>query len=278
MYKKYIRIIGILLLSGFSFFYTEKVTKIIREKDPIMIKLNKEKDNNYISAIKPIINNDEYIAGINGCEVDIKKSYNKMKTVKEYKKELLVMKEVETKENLKNKYIVSGNKIKKNVSVIFILDNNIDDKLLNYLETKKINVNFFVDLDYLENNTSIINFLSNSNNIYYYGDNNNYNDEYMIYANNLIEMNSKNKSNYCLSKETNNKILKTCSDYGMKTIKTNIISDNIFDNIKTNLSNGAILALKTNDIEKLSVSLNYILYKGYNIVTLDKLLESNNCN
>ena len=278
MYKKYIRIIGILLLSGFSFFYTEKVTKIIREKDPIMIQLNKEKNNNYISAIKPIINNDEYIAGINGCEVDIKKSYNKMKTVREYKKELLVMKEVEPKENLKNKYIVSGNKINKNISIIFILDNNTDEKLLDYLERKKIKSNFFVDLNYLENNTTVINFLSNNNNIYYYGDNKYYKDEYMIYANNLIEMNSKNKSNYCLLEKSNEETLKTCTDYNMKTIKTSIITDDIFNNIKNNLSNGSILALKTNDIQKLSVSINYILSKGYNIVTLNKLLDSNNCN
>ena len=59
--KKTIKVIAVILFSGFSFFYTEKVTKIIRKKDPIMIKLNEAKKDSYVSVVKPIINDDEYI-------------------------------------------------------------------------------------------------------------------------------------------------------------------------------------------------------------------------
>lgn len=274
--KKVISSLGIILLAGFSFFYTEKATKIIKEKDPIMIKLNEINKNSYVNVIKPIINNDEYITGINGCQVDIDKSYNKMKTVKEYKEELIVMKQVENDINLEDKYIVGANKLQKNVSIIFIINKEIDERLINFLEKNNISVNFFVDLDFLENNTTLIKFLSEKNNIYYLGNNKKYEDKYMLYAKNLIEINTNNKSNFCLLETKNQDILKLCSSYEMKTIKSNIINDNIINNIKEDLSNGSIITINSNDIDKIKVSINYILSKGYNIVTLDKLLNENN--
>ncbi|MBQ9023586.1 MAG: hypothetical protein IJ105_00015 [Bacilli bacterium] len=276
--KKNIRIIGILLFAGFSFFYTEKVTKIIKKKDPIMIKLNEVKNDSYISAIKPIIENDEYTTGINGCEIDINKSYDKMKTIKEYNEDLIVMKEVINNNNLNDKYIVGANKIQKKVSLIFIIKDEISDNLVNFLLSKKINGNFFVNLDYLEDNTQIIKLISNNNNFYFLV-NNKYDDNYILYANNLIEMNSNNSSNYCFTDKKDDKLLKLCSKNNMKTIKTDIITDNILSNIENKLSNGSIIAIESNDIEKIKISINYILSKGYDIVRLEDLLnESNNCN
>ena len=277
--KKVLSFIFVILLSGFSFFYAEKVTKIMRKKDPIMIKLNEVKKDSYISVIKPIINNDEYIAGINGCEIDIEKSYNKMKKVREYKKELVVMKETTNNENLSNKYIVGGSKERKSISIIFFLTDNINDKLISYIKNKNIKVNFFVDLKFLENNINLIKLLSENNNIYYLGDNGIYNNEYMLYANNLIEINTKNESKYCFLEKKDDKVLKLCSQYNMKTINSNIIKENILSNIQNNLYNGSIITIDSKETEKIKVSLSYILSKGYNIVTLDELLNAkNNCN
>ena len=65
----------------------------------------------------------------------------------------------------------------------------------------------------------------------------------------------------------------------MTTIKTDYIKENIYKTVKSNLMNGTIFTFDTNDIEEVKVSINYILSKGYNIVTLDKLLdETGNCN
>lgn len=279
MIRKIINFFSILIFAGFSFFYAEKASELIKEKDPIMIKLNEVKNKNYIATIKPIINNDEYYLGINGCKVDINKSYNKMKTTKEYKEELIVMKQVNVKNNLKNKYIIGANKIQKNISIIFIVDDEIKDDLVSFLKSKRVKANFFVDLDYLENNTTLIKFISENNNIYYLGNDGKYDDEHMLYANNLIDINTNNKSEFCLLENKNNDILKLCSNYNMKTIKPDIINDNLIDNIKQKLSNGSIITIKSNDIEKIKISINYILSKGYNIITLDQLLnENNNCN
>lgn len=279
MIKKIVKVTSILLLAGFSFFYTEKVTKIAREKDPIMVKINDEKQSNSISVIKPIINEDEYIPGINGCEINVLESYNKMKSVGEFKEELIVMKEVESKESSKNKYIVSGNKISKNISIIFFIDKEINDNLIKFLTLKNINANFFIDGEYLEKDLVTVKFIAEKNNIYYLGQDRKYREDYMLYSNNLISMNGKNESKYCIVNKKDDNILKLCSDYGMDTIKVNYIEDNIYKTVKTNLMNGTIFAFDTNNIDELKVSINHILAKGYKIVTLDKLLdETNDCN
>lgn len=278
MFKKFIQVTSILVLAGFSFFYTEKVTKIVRDNDPIMIKIKDAKESVSVSVVEPIITGDEYIAGINGCVVDVDKSYTKMKNVGEYKEELLVMSEEIINNNVRDKYIISGNKEKKNVSLVFLIKDDININLVGYLNTKRISANFFVDGSYLENNIVEIRNLSKSHSVYYLGTNGEYKDKYMIYNNNLINVNTKNESKYCLTDEKNDKLLKLCSDYEMSTIKSNYIKDNILTNVKENLSNGAIIVFDSDNIDDIKVSISYILSKGYNIVSLNDLLnESNGC-
>lgn len=278
MFKKFIQVTSILVLAGFSFFYTEKVTKIVRDNDPIMIKIKDAKESVSVSVVEPIITGDEYIAGINGCVVDVDKSYTKMKNVGEYKEELLVMSEEIINNNVRDKYIISGNKEKKNVSLVFLIKDDININLVGYLNTKRISANFFVDGSYLENNIVEIRNLSKSHSVYYLGTNGEYKDKYMIYNNNLINVNTKNESKYCLTDEKNDKLLKLCSDYEMSTIKSNYIKDNILTNVKNNLSNGAIIVFDSDNIDDIKVSISYILSKGYNIVSLNDLLnESNDC-
>lgn len=273
MFKKIIQVSSILLLAGFSFFYTEKVTKIVRDSDPIMVQIKSVKNDLEVMGTDPIIIDDEYIAGINGCTIDIDKSYSKMKSVGEYKEELLVMSETKTSKNVKNKYIVSGNKKIKNVSIIFIVRKEIDMNIINFLKTKSITANFFIDREYLEKNIITIRNISNTNNIYYYGENGKYHDKYMIYDNNLINVNTSNESKYCLVSDRDGSTLNLCTEYEMYTIKSEFIKENIFKNVKENLSNGSIMVFNSNDIEDIKVSINYILSKGYNIVSLSDLLN-----
>lgn len=276
MLKRVIKVTSVLILVGFSFFYTEKVTKIAREKDPIMVEIKSVKDDLTISVTKPIVNGDEYIVGINGCEIDIDESFSKMKNIGSFKEELLVMSQVEAKDDLSNKYIVSGNKVLKNVSVVFLIKDAVSDNLLNYLSSKKVTGNFFIDGEVLEEDLITIKFISENNNIYYLGNNGSYEDEYMLYNNNLISLNGRNESNYCLFENKNKDSLKLCSDYGMKSIKGNFIKENVYSSVKKNLSNGSIIIFDTDEIDEIKASINYIISKGYNIVTLDELLDSSN--
>lgn len=276
--KKFTQVFSILLLAGFSFFYTEKVTQIVRNNDPIMLKIKDAKKTISVAKIDPVINDDEYITGVNGCDIDVDKSYTKMKNVGEYKEELLVLSETVIDKKIKNKYIISGNKNEKNVSIVFIIKDKINSNLVNYLDSKKVNANFFIDGNYLNKNIVNIKELASNHSIYYLGTDGKYSDKYMIYNNNLININTKNESSYCITDKKDEKLLKLCTDYDMKTIKADYIKNNILDTIKNNLTNGEIIVFNSDDEEEIKISINYILSKGYNIVSLNNLLnESNNC-
>lgn len=278
MLKKIFKVSMILLLVGFSFFYTEKVTIIARNSDPIMKAIKEQEKSKKISNVKPIINKDEYIMGINGCEIDVDKSYSRMRSVGEFKEELIVMKEVLNNKELNDKYVIGGNSKEKKVSLIIIVNNDLDNKLVNYIKEKNIKVNYFLDGKYLEENLVTIKFLSENSNIYYLGINEKYDDEYMLYHNNLIGMNGTNESKYCFTNEKNSDTLKICNDYNMVTIKSDIIKDNIYKTIKSKLNNGVIFAIDSNNIDEIKVSINYILSRGYTIVSLEDLLsEKNKC-
>lgn len=278
MLKKIFKISAVLLLVGFSFFYTEKVTMIARNSDPIMRAIKKEESNKKVSNVNPVINKDEYIMGINGCEIDVDKSYSKMRSVGEFKEELIVMKETSNDKDLTDKYVIGGNNKEKKVSLIFIVNKDIDSNLTDYINDKNIKVNYFIDGKYLEENMITVKFLSENSNIYYLGDNEEYSDENMLYHNNLISMNGSNEPKYCFTSDKDNNTLKLCNDYDMVTIKSDIIKDNIYKRIKDKLNNGVIFAIDSDNIDEIKVSINYILSKGYNIISLEDLLsEKNEC-
>lgn len=280
MLKKITSTLVLILVAGFSFFYTEKAIKIARNSDPIMIKINSAKDDLMVDLVEPIISNDEYVAGINGCVVDEQMSYSKMKQTGKYDENLLVMKEIEINNTPKNKYIINGNKKERKVSINFLITKKINNELFDYLKSKKIQVNFFIDGDFLENNLDYIKKISSYGNIYNYGRIGDYDDKYIIYDNNLIETISNNNSNYCITNKKDKNILKVCNNYDMNVIKTNYINNDFITTIENNLSNGSIFTISNfDDISKIKVSLNHILSKGYEIVTLDNLLsEKNSCN
>lgn len=278
MLKKIFKISAVLLLVGFSFFYTEKVTLIARNSDPIMRAIKKEESNKKVSNVNPVINNDEYIMGINGCEIDVDKSYSKMRSVGEFKEELIVMKETSNDKDLTDKYVIGGNNKEKKVSLIFIVNKDIDSNLTNYINDKNLKVNYFIDGKYLEENMITVKFLSENSNIYYLGENEEYSDKNMLYHNNLISMNGSNEPKYCFTSDKDNNTLKLCNDYDMVTIKSDIIKDNIYKRIKDKLNNGVIFAIDSDNIDEIKVSINYILSKGYNIISLEDLLsEKNEC-
>ena len=278
MLKKIFKISAVLLLVGFSFFYTEKVTLIARNSDPIMRAIKKEESNKKVSNVNPVINNDEYIMGINGCEIDVDKSYSKMRSVGEFKEELIVMKETSNDKDLTDKYVIGGNNKEKKVSLIFIVNKDIDSNLTNYINDKNLKVNYFIDGKYLEENMITVKFLSENSNIYYLGENKEYSDENMLYHNNLISMNGSNEPKYCFTSDKDNNTLKLCNDYDMVTIKSDIIKDNIYKRIKDKLNNGVIFAIDSDNTDEIKVSINYILSKGYNIISLEDLLsEKNEC-
>ena len=112
----------------FSFYYTNKVSNYLKDKDPIMIKikyLEAKYNKNYLNAT---ISNNTIIPGLSGSVIDINNSYLKMKKIKSFQENSLILKAIEPVISIKNnqdKYIISGNPNKKNIAIL-IKTNNLD--------------------------------------------------------------------------------------------------------------------------------------------------------
>ena len=87
--KKYFEYIGLIALTLFSFYYTDKVTKIMNSKDPVMISIKEYKDKTKESCKEGYYTNDGVILGVNGKIVDVNESYSNMIS-KGYDEELMV--------------------------------------------------------------------------------------------------------------------------------------------------------------------------------------------
>ena len=76
---KIIKIIGLLCLFSFTFFYTDKVIHTAEELDDIMIKIKEYAEINNINPTNAIIEDNTIIPGSIGKTVDLETSYKKMK-------------------------------------------------------------------------------------------------------------------------------------------------------------------------------------------------------
>ena len=99
--RKTFEVIGLISLICFSFFYTEKISTVIKENDDILKEIESVASQYKTEAINAIIDNNSIIPGINGREIDIKKSYKKMKKVNSFNSNLLVYKEIEPEISIK---------------------------------------------------------------------------------------------------------------------------------------------------------------------------------
>ena len=279
MIKRIIKLIGLLALIGFSFFYTDKVINVIKEEDEIMITLNNIQDNYFIEPQNASIVSNTIIPGINGQRINIEASYKNMKTEGIFNQNLIEYEKIIPEKSItnnKDKFIIKGNDQKQEISLIFILTNSkYLNKIESILNNKNIIANYFTDYDYLIENSTKIKEMNNKE-IYSYGNNGDYTQDNLLFSNNLINRISKNNAIYCLSSDMNKEILNICSKNELYTIVPNIIGtkDN-YSLIKNNISNGSIILMNmTNDTAKeLDTIIDYIKGKGYKIVGLSRLLS-----
>ena len=274
--KKLFKIFGIITFLCFSFFYTDRVMNVISDKDPLKQEIINLSNNYKLSSNEAVVSGDTIIPGSNGREVNIDKSYKKMRTGNVFNDKLLVFNviypEYKLKDNM-DKYIINGNINKKEISIVFIInnDNNLD-KIISILDNKKVVSNLFIEYNYLFNNINKIKKYNNHN-IYSYSDK--YTYDTLVIANNIITRTMNNKPIYCLSKTKNKDNINVCSYSNMYTIIPSINGG--YNDIKSNLSNGNIILLDTsiNTVNELNLIINFINSKGYDIVGLDKLLSEN---
>lgn len=265
--KKLFKILGISFLTCFSFYYTDKVIDISKNKDPIMIKIIEFSDENNILPVSSIVNDNTLEVGSMGIVVDIEESYRKMKKLGKFDESLIVYKEVyeESIKDSLDKYIVKSNTNSYLVSLVIVLENNnyIDD-VLDILKNNEIYTTFFIkDLD-----EEIISKISSfGHNIGIVSDS----------KKSLSIINKYNSNNsYCYTSSSNDSLLDECNKLKLNTILKEKIDKNLFYNIKNNLNKGEIIPVSNNvlNLKELDLSIKYIKQKGYVIVDLDNLFNN----
>ncbi|MDD3821567.1 MAG: polysaccharide deacetylase family protein [Bacilli bacterium] len=280
--RKVFEILGFITLVCFSFFYTEKALTVVKELDPIRQEIYEILDLYNVEAAEAEILNDSYIIpGYNGLIIDVEKSYNNMKRLGTFNEKLLIFKEqapILSINNIYDKYIISGNKIKGTVSLVFKVDQDDDiQPVLEVLKAKQVMVTFFIDGKWLENNWSIINKLTSDNhelaNLGYEG---NYDEDFLLWTNNKLKQKTDIRPKYCYVEKKNNLVLNLCGDKKMHTIKPTIVVNNSpYREVKKELMPGNIISfnITNNVIRELPTIINYIKMKGYKIEPLVKHLD-----
>ena len=279
--KKFFQIIGLLTLMISSFIYTEKVGTIAKLSDPLLTEIKSKKDGYKENAIEPIIKDDTIIPGVNGKEVDTKKSYESMSKIGYFDDKLLVYKPLEVKNTLdknKDKYVIGGNNTKMEVTLLFKTKPQDDlTPIINTLNQRKIKATFFIESAYLEkHHNQIINLIQSGHTVGNLSNNENYNDSDFVWMKTIITNIGPQIYNYCYTQKPKKSILKTCNIQNSITIMPKIIiKNNPLLNIKKKVLPGSIISLEVNDslITQLNAILNYIQSKGYQITSLEKLLK-----
>lgn len=253
--KKY-RYIGLIALTIFSFFYTEKIAKMTLEKNPLYVEIKESSKEYTIESVDAQIDKESIIPGLNGKSVDIKTSFYNMKELDAFNSYYLVFDTSYPKvsiEKNKDKIIERGNSLKNSVSLVV----EYDKKNIEYFKKKNIEVSVLVDVNSFSKDETF----EQINN-----ENKNYNN-----LDSILNKYNKN-TNLCY---INNNIEKKCRDEKKYLVKSKkIVDDNSFINIKNNIESGDIYYIKKNiNPKNINILINSILYKDLDIVRLSKLLS-----
>ena len=135
---------GILIV--LSFYITDKSMIYIRSKNPIMQEIISKQDDYKVEAVNAIINDNTIIPGINGKEVDVNKTFNKMDDLGYFNDLYIIYSYSAPNLSLndnKDKIIIKGNEQKNMVALI--IDHNTE--VSNYLDSVNIK---YTNIVYLE--------------------------------------------------------------------------------------------------------------------------------
>ena len=263
--KKYLYSFYILLFCLFGFLYTSKVLEISKYNDEVRNKIDEYASSYNFDCIEGSINSDGVVLGYSGIHVDKSLSYSNMKGIG-FDKNLLEYKNDEcilNKDSNKDKYIVSGNNIINNISIV--IDVN-DGKYINSFESvaekNEVILNYLMTVNYLVDN---LNNIKRHDNILFKGQNK---DDLKNFYRNL------HNEFYCV-KYSNYDTLNVCEKMDLNSINpVNYFDKNILSNVKKILNKGVIIFIKENKINlnEFSSVIKYIKSRGYNIVSINDLL------
>lgn len=280
MIKKLIKISSILMLTIFSFYYTNKSVELVRNQDPIMKEIKTTKTKYNVQAVNAEITNNTIIPGLSGKEIDYIESYTKMKQYGTYNEIMTTLKEVEPTISINDyydKYIISGNKSKKSIALVFKVEEKLPPEIINILDKTNTPATFFIDGKYLENNSKIIQKLSNHE-LELLSYNKKYDEIYFTSSKDYLESLTNRDLKYCYSDNENEEVLNLCKKLKLHTIIPTIkIEKSLLKEIKSNLKNASIISIQIseNTTKELSTTIKYIKSRGYTLEKLEDLLSEN---
>ena len=267
----------IILLSIFSFYYTNQVVSFLQENDPIMKEIKSTEKKYIIEPENAITTDNTIISGKKGKVIDYDKSYQKMKKYGTYNESLTVLKDtipVISINNNYDKYLIGGNKYHKKVSLVFIVKEKDPQTIISILNQNKIKATFFIDGTFIENNINLLKNEEQDFELLSYQ--NDYNESFFKTSLSYLESITNNKAKFCYTEIDNNKLLSLCEKLKLHTIKPSlIIKKDSYKEVKENIDNGIIISLDINSLieKELKETITYIKQKGYQIVPLESLIE-----
>jgi len=279
MYRSIFYLSLFIFLSILSFYFTLFSISYLKNLDPIMKEIKNNISLYKVDSVNAYVDDLIVIPGVSGKDIDMDTSYKLMKNYGSFKKDLIVYNKSFPKisiNNIYDKYVVSGNLDKKEVSLIFkIEDTNYLEEIIVILKDNAVIGTFFIDeeifleskdvIDLLYLNNQDIEFLSKEYKLL-----NIEKFDYLLrnYINKTI--------NFCYLDYYDKKTLNICSFKKMHTIIPSINTSNYpYYDIKNKLSNGSIIKLNNNSrvLYELDFIINFIRQKDYKIVSLKKLLS-----
>ncbi len=275
MLKKITKLSLILILSIFSFYYTNKSIELIRFQDPIMKSIQSSNEKFQVEAVNATIKDNTIIPGVNGQVVNLTETYSKMKNYGAYNELLITMSEVKPTVSIDDyydKFIISGAFSKKSIAIVFKVETTYPQELVDLLNNNQILATFFVDPT-LINKEVISNFANHEIELLTLSTI----DELTFkstkaYFESLIQK----KLKYCYADYDSKEIITLCSTFNMHTILPTIkINSNLLSEVKSKLTNSAIIYVPINSktISQLPTTINYIKSRGYTFETLEDLLS-----
>lgn len=257
--KKYYGYFGLALIMIFSFYYTEQISTLVLNKNPLMMTIKEQADNYNVKSVNAEIRGENIIPGINGLYVNSRESFYAMQSEDIFNEYYLVFEQKKPDVNLednKDKLIISGNPNIRQVTLILETENEVSEylKLNEFKASLLVDMNTYKDKNYFESlNNEIVGFKSLENN---------------------LNLNKENK-HICVVNTDNKEICQKHKNY-LVSPSLRLNNSNLLD-IKKNLKNGSIIIIgDTATLSDVKLLLKEIKYKDLDLVYLSELISEVN--
>ncbi len=253
--KNLFKYMGIALVLLVSFYYTEKMSKIVVNNSSLVKEINKNIKEYNVASVSAIIEDEYIIPGLNGYAVNVLKSYNNMRYLDTFNSYYLEYDKITPEvslENNKDKIIKYGNPNKKNIALIIKNNQNV----LNYASQIGLKVTRLIDRNSFDKNSL------------YEQINDDHENYLKVEA--MLDNNNLNK-NICFVSKNNKDV---CLKYKKYLVEASVsLNSYNLASIKENLKNGYIIYINDNvSITDFKLLINQINYQDIKISYLSELI------